>query len=137
MNQFSKDGTSRLQVEIHPTKPLVYEVYCDGGIPVRKRWRDDEMIGTFNLVLREPDPVKRILMHQRFDTSSQALTVTLTTTKPLTVYWGDGGVTSNVMGTQTLTHTYTANGRYYAIIAGVLEGITSFTTSGVVVWNKS
>ena len=136
LDQFTKDGTSRLQVEAHPTKPLVYEVYLDGGVAVRKRWRDDVMVGTFNLVLREPDPVKRVLMHQRFDSGSQTLTVTLNTTKPLTVYWGDGTQTNNVFGTQTLTHTYTANGRYYAIIAGVLEGISSFSTSGVVVWNK-
>ncbi|MFS0489887.1 LamG-like jellyroll fold domain-containing protein [Leadbetterella byssophila] len=136
LDQFTKDGTTRLQVDIHPTKPLLYEVYLEGGVAVRKRWRDDQMIGTFNLVVREPDPVKRVVMHQRFDSGSSTLTVTLNTTKPLTVYWGDGQVTNNVTGAQTLTHTYASNGRYYALIAGVLEGITAFTTNGVVVWSK-
>ena len=36
----------------------------------------------------------------------------------------------------TRTHSYNENGTYYAIIAGVIEGITNFNTNGVVVWDK-
>ncbi len=62
---FMKNGTTRLMISIHPTKPLVYEVYNADGISHDKRWHDDKMIGTFTLTLREPDPVKRVLRHQR------------------------------------------------------------------------
>jgi len=134
--QFDKDGTNRLMIELSPTKPLVFEVYNETGVVTRKRWRDDLMVGTFTLNLREPDPVKRVIMHQRFDGGTATLTITLTTTKMLTVYWGDGSQTDGVIGTVTLNHTYASNGRYYAIVAGVLDAITSFTTNGVVVWSK-
>ena len=54
------DGTARLMISIHPTKPLLYEVYAADGISHNKRWHDDKMIGTFSIKLREPDPVKRV-----------------------------------------------------------------------------
>ena len=54
-DRFRQDGTQRLMISIHPTKPLVYEVYCEDGVAPSKRWHDDKMIGTFSLKLKEPD----------------------------------------------------------------------------------
>jgi hypothetical protein len=133
---FQADGTQRLTVDIHPTKPLLYEVYNENGISIEKRWRNDMMIGTFSLKLTEPDPVKRIVRHQRISEATKTLTVTLTSYKTVLIYWGDGGK-DEIYGTNvTISHDYDQEGVFYAIIAGVIEDITDFQTNGIIVWNK-
>ena len=137
LDVFSKPGTRRLMVDIHPTKPLLYEVYNENGVAITKRWSDDQMVGKFTLKLKEPAPVKRIVRHQRISNDTKKLTITLTTAKAVTIFWGDGTKSADVYGTNvTTTHEYTGDGIYYAIIAGVIEEIESFTTNGIVVWNK-
>jgi len=136
MDVFCKDGTRRLSIDIHPTKPLVYEVYNNSGINISKRWRNEEMAGTFTLKLTEPDPVKRVVRHQRSSDSTKTLTITLTSNKVVTVYWGDG-TQDEIYGTNiSRSHQYTKDGVYYAIVAGVIEEITNFKTNGIIVWNK-
>jgi hypothetical protein len=133
---FQADGTQRLTVDIHPTKPLLYEVYNESGISVSKRWNDELMIGTFSLKLIEPDPVKRIVRHQRINEASKTLTITLTTDKTVLIYWGDGQK-SEIFGTNvSISHNYVQNGIFYAIVAGVIEDVTNFQTNGIIVWNK-
>lgn len=134
LDQFDADGTQRLEVDIHPTKPLIYDVYLPSGLSVTKRWNDTLMVGTFSLKLREPDPVKRIVRFQRTD-SATVLNVEFTSPKITVINWGDG-TTEEVSGTVNISHTYTANGIYYASIAGVIERITNFSTNGILVWNK-
>lgn len=137
LDVFSQDGTQRLMVDIHPTKPLLYEVYNESGIAIDKRWNDNLMVGTFSLKLKEPDPVKRIVRHQRISDDTKTLAITLTSEKAITIYWGDGTKSEDVYGTGvTVTHTYNNNGIYYAILCGVIEDITNFTTNGIIVWNK-
>lgn len=137
LDVFSKDGTQRLMVDIHPTKPLVYEVYNESGVSVTKRWNDDLMVGTFTIKLKEPNPVKRVVRHQRISTATKTLTITLTSDKAVTIFWGDGTKTEDVYGTnKTVSHEYTTEGIYYAIVAGVIEDISNFSTNGIIVWNK-
>lgn len=137
---FRKDGTQRLMIAIHPTKPLVYEVYCEDGVAPSKRWHDDKMIGTFALKLKEPDPVKRVVRHQRLGVSSSQLTIAFKSDKMVNIYWGDGSVDYDVYGDHTganvITHTYQDNGIYYAVLGGVIEEMEDFNTSGILVWNK-
>lgn len=134
---FSKDGTQRLTVDIHPTKPLVYEIYNESGLSITKRWNDDLMIGTFSLKLKEPNPVKRVVRHQRISTATKTLTITLTSDKAVTIFWGDGTKSEDIYGTNiTVSHEYTTEGIYYAVIAGVIEDIANFSTNGIIVWNK-
>lgn len=136
MDEFGRDGTQRLTILIDPEKPLIYEVYNENGVSVSKRWRDELMVGTFSLKLQDPDPVKRIL---KFTQTSAATThtITLTSAKSVTIYWGDGTKTEDVYGTDiSISHTYPAIGDYFAVIAGVIEDITDFSTNGTIVWNK-
>lgn len=134
---FSKDGTQRLMVDIHPTKPLLYEVYNESGVIVGKRWNDDLMVGTFTLKLKEPEPVKRVVRHQKRDEASKTLKITINTPKMVTIHWGDGTRSDNIHGENiTITHDYVDNGVYYAVVAGVIERIEEFTTNGIIVWNK-
>lgn len=132
--QFDEDGTQRLEVNIHPTKPLIYDVYLPSGVVISKRWNDDLMVGTFSLKLREPDPVKRIVRFQRTG-SATTLNINFTSPKIVVVNWGDG-TREEVSGTVTLSHVYTAPGIYYASLGGVIEKITAFSTNGILVWNK-
>ena len=137
LDMFQKDGTQRLMVDVHPTKPLLFEVYNEAGIEIKKRWRDDLMVGTFKLKLREPDPVKRVVRHQRISEATKTLSITVSSNKALTVFWGDGTKTENVYGENvTVKKDYLTEGIYYAIVAGVIEDITNFSTNGIIVWNK-
>ena len=134
------DGTQRLYIGIHPTKPLVYEVYCEDGVAPSKRWHDEMMIGTFTLKLKEPDPVKRVIRHQRRNAATSTVSVAFNSTKMVNIYWGDGTKTEDVYGDHTganaITHTYENDGIYFIIVAGVIEELTDFTTNGIIVWNK-
>lgn len=130
-------GLHRLTIDIHPTKPLIYEVYLPDGADVDKEWDDHKMVGTFTLKLREPEPVKRVLKHLRINDSTKRISVTFTTVKLVNIYWGDGTTTQDVSGNNiTVTHDYKENGEYFASITGVVEDITSFETNAIVVWNK-
>lgn len=137
--EFLHNGTARLMISIHPTKPLVYEVYNADGIAHEKKWHDDKMIGTFTLTLREPDPVKRVLRHQRSSAATSKVTVGFKSDKMVTIYWGDGTSDADLYGDHTganaITHTYASDGTYYPIVAGIIDKITDFTTNAIVVWD--
>ena len=136
LNLFSKSGTIRLMVETDASKPLVYEVYLEDAIDPDKIWRSAQMTGTFRLVLKEPSPVKRVIKFVAA-TGSRTASITITTSKIVTICWGDGNVTDDVSGTSNaVTHTYSSNGTYFIIVAGVIEEITALTTNGTVVWQK-
>lgn len=129
--QFQKKGTQRLKVNAYSIKPHVYEVYLSQGINLNKKWSDDTMIGTFELTLVEPEPVKRVLS---FGTGQ--VSITLTTAKIVNIHWGDGTHTYDVYGTNlTVTHTYQTAGPHEIIISGVIEDITAFTSTATILWN--
>lgn len=135
--QFDKVGTQRLVIDVHPVKPLVYEVYCKDAIEVTKEWNDELMVGTFKLKLVEPEPVKRMLKHIRVGESTKRCTITLSTRKYVNIYWGDGTVDYDVCGEKkTITHDFTTNGDFFSLITGCIDEITDFETNAIVVWNK-
>ena len=134
---FDKHGTQRLLIDVHPIKPLVYEVYCKDEISISKKWNDSLMVGTFKLKLIEPEPVKRVLKHIRVGDSTKTCTITLKTTKLVNIYWGDGSVDEDVSGDNiTISHNYEANGDFFVIITGCIDEISDFSTNAIVVWNK-
>jgi hypothetical protein len=134
---FDAKGTQRLVIDVHPTKPLIYEVYCNTEINVSKKWKEELMVGTFDLKLIEPEPVKRILKHIRVDKGTKTCTIAMTTEKMVNIYWGDGTVDYDISGTNiTPYHAYETNGEYFPVITGCIDEITDFTTNAIVVWNK-
>lgn len=134
---FDRPGTNRLVIDVHPIKPLIYEVYCKDEITVKKKWNDDLMVGTFNLKLIEPEPLKRILKHIRVSDATKTCTITLTTHKLVNIYWGDGLVDYDISGENlTVTHNYAQNGDYFPVVTGCIDEISAFTTNAIVVWNK-
>ena len=133
---FDKPGTNRLFVETD-TKPLIFEVYCRDEIGVSKEWSKTQMIGTFNIKLIEPEPVKRVLKHTRTGDANKTCSITLTTVKLLNIYWGDGKTDFDVSGQNiTVTHDYATNGEYYPVITGCIDEITAFSTNATMIWNK-
>ena len=134
---YSAPGTKRLLVQIDVNNPLVYEVYCEDGITIRKKWSDGTMVGTFQIKLTEPDPVKKVLKYTRLGVGAKTVTITLTSEKLLGIFWGDGTKTLDVSGTGVvITHDYAADGSYFIIIAGNIDEITNLTHNATVVWNK-
>ena len=134
---FDASGTRRLMVVVDVNKPLVYEVYLSDQIDPKKEWSDGKMVGTFNLELIEPAPIKRVVKHIREGEPTKTLSVTITSSKVVDIYWGDGSVTYDISGTSVVTtHNYASNGTFYAIVAGCVDEITSFSTTGTVLWSK-
>ena len=136
-DRLSTSGTHRLKIEIDPTRPLVYEVYAPSGVEVDKKWSDSDMVGKFQLVLREPEPVKRVLRHIRSSEATKTAHIELSCDKLLSVFWGDKTVTRNVYGTNvSLSHSYEEDGEYDIIITGNIDEITSFTSNTIQIWDK-
>ena len=141
MRIFDRPGTRRLTVDVHPTHPLVYEVYLDGETDIDKQWSNRDMAGTFTLKLREPEPVKRVIRQIVTSENTRTLRIQMRTMKSVTISWGDGTYNTDVQGQVDITHTYPANTEgiasreYLAVISGVIEEITGFSTTGMVLWN--
>ena len=135
---FDAPGNHRFKCVPHlKTKPLVYEVELHDGVSVEKTWghyNDELMVGTFQITLVEDEPVKRVLRHIG-TTANTVASITVTSTKYLNIYWGDGSHTYNVAGNQkTVEHTYEEPGEYDIIISGVIEDIEEFSTNAIIVW---
>lgn len=139
MQQFDKKGTQRLVINVHPVKPLIYEVYCKDAVAVSKVWNNQLMVGTFKLKLTEPEPVKRVLKHIRVSEATKTCTITLKSMKYVNVYWGDGSADFDVAGdslSHTISHVYESNGEFFPVITGCIDEITDFETNAIIVWNK-
>lgn len=134
--QFDKTGTNRLVIDVHPVKPLIYEVYCKDAIEVKKTWSEELMVGTFNLKLIEPEPVKRVLKHIRVGESTKTCNVRFTSRKYVNIYWGDGSVDYDLSGDVDIMHEYTENGDFFPLITGCIDEIENFDTNAIVVWEK-
>ena len=131
---FDSRCSHRLKVEYDQDyKPLVYQVDLSEASNVDKKWattNDEMMVGTFTLKLIENEPVKRVL---RFYGTN--VTMTLTSTLKLNIYWGDGSHTFDVDGSDTTVgHTYSRPGVYDIIITGVIEEIEGFDTNASIIW---
>ena len=139
-NLFDKPGNQRLKVEFDGTaKTLLYEVFNKDESDPDKKWgtyNDDLMVGKFKIKLIEDEPVKRILRHIG-STANTTSTITVTSTKMLNIYWGDGSHTYNISGAnKVVEHTYVMAGEYDIIITGVIEDIEKFETNDIIVWNR-
>lgn len=137
---FQKAGLRRLMVQVDDAvatrKPLVYQVYMESEIEITKEWKPTKMLGTFTLKLKEPEPVKRVYSFTAA-TGNMTVTMSVTTTEPVNIYWGDGTTQQNVdTASGSQSRTYASAGTYYIIISGVIENITSVTTTATLVWSR-
>ncbi|SJL29019.1 LamG-like jellyroll fold domain-containing protein [Porphyromonas gingivalis] len=133
---FDKKGLRRLTIDVHPTKPLIYNVYCRDEIVVAKEWSDRQMVGTFKLKLIEPQPVKKILKHIYSSSDTQDCRILFSTDKLINIDWGDGVISEDVSGQMGVSHGYAKKGEYYIVITGCIEEIKKFETNAIVVWDR-
>lgn len=139
-SQFDMAGNHRFKVEYDgKAKPLVYEVELLDEADPDKTWGQydgDIMVGTFKLKLIEDEPVKKVLRHIGTTANSKS-TITVTSSKLLNIYWGDGTHTYDVSGTDKIVeHTYEQPGEYDIIVTGVIEDIENFETNAIVIWDS-
>lgn len=134
-NELSKPGVHRLMVDTGEVKPLVYDVYRQGAVSVKKVWKGGVNIGQFNLTLIEPDPIKKVYKHIAA-TGAMQVSFTLTSEKLVTIKWGDGTITTARGVDVLLSHDYANAGTYYPVISGVIDEISAITTNATLVWNS-
>ncbi len=133
--ELAKAGTQRLMIDTGEGKMLVYEVYQSGKVEINNRWASGTNVWEFTLKLIEPEPVKRVLKFVVSDPLAEQPSITLTSEKLITIFWGDG-TKETASGMVTRTHTYSDAGTYHLVLAGVIEEITGFSTNCEVVWNN-
>ena len=161
MQEFQfKSGTLRLScVYSSAAQPLVWDIYIDEKSSLDKTWNKELMVGTFEIHLIEPSPVKKVLRHISQEANSYA-TFRITTNGKVSVSWGDlnaseaaakdceistDGVnwstptrsnpSANISGTNLyVRHKYVMPGEYDIVIHGVMEKAT-LTTDEIVVYD--
>lgn len=128
-----------LRIELKGTQEpiiLIYYVYDSEGVNVQQDWDTQRAIGTFNLKLIEPEPTKRILEFKA-RANARTLTISATSSKYITIYWGDGSEPEHIIGTQSAQHTYDNHATYYPTITGDIDNITAFTANNTrTLWSK-
>ena len=129
---FDAPGTQQLIISANSAKPLVYQVYLKESINLKKKWSDGLMVGTFELKLREPEPIKRVL---KFSGVGGTMSLSFTSAKLMTIYWGDGSSTKNQYGNVSLNHGF-PGGEFYIVMAGIIEDMTNFSTNATIIWGK-
>lgn len=162
MEEFQfKSGTQRLTcIYSSAARPLVYDIYLDDSVGIDKTWNSVLMVGTFELHLVEPSPVKKVLRHISQDADSYAV-FRLTTSLKVQVTWGDHNATESVAkACETSTdgvnwttpdrsnpsvnlsgnglwvrHKYPMPGEYDIVIHGVIERVTNFQTDEIIVYD--
>lgn len=134
---FDKPGMRRLSVSVDGSEPLLFEVYSDDTINIKKKWSDSTMVGKLQLKLKEPEPVKKVIKFERTSDATKRISVSFTSSKLLNLYWGDTSHSFDQDGRSgPIIHDYLSNGVYYLVITGDIDAITSLTTNGTVIWSK-
>lgn len=133
-----KSGLRQLIIDPGKTFPMVYMVYVTDTFNMVKKWSDQHMVGTFELKLREPSPIKRVLRFQ----GNGTVTISFSSEQFMVdIYWGDGTVTEGAYGlNQTISHNYTSNkgmvdGYHYIVVSGVLEEMASFSSNAQLIYS--
>lgn len=116
--QFSKPGTQRLHITPFETETLPYEVYLQDDIKLDKKFRQGRMVGTFDLVLIEPNPIKRVLK-----TTLDTFKLSYEIDSDTEIFFGDGTKQTG-RGNVNLT-------KDYSVPSYENSGISLVATSGI------
>lgn len=128
-------GLKQLIVIYDNSKPLAYMVYFPDGLDIKRstRWHAARQTGVFQLKLREPEPVKRVLRFSAL-TGNMQVSLAFTSIKQVTVYWGDKRSDVTHTSTPGLTHTYQVAGTYYIVMTGLMEDVNNVVTNAATIW---
>lgn len=105
-----------------------YLVYLDQSSPMTRlsKFNGNPSIGRLTLYFKEPYPINR-----QWVTSSTSVSFTISCSKTLTIYWGDGSTDTIVGTSQTKNKDYGSGGTRYIVIYGSIETITSLSGTNV------
>ena len=133
---FARSGLHRLEVALSPTTSLFFDVILDGAISFSKKWRDANFVAEFDIVLKEPEPMKKVLKFTSSDLNRTAR-INITTAKSVSINWGDGNVSPDLYGTDAeIVYNYQKNGEFVIIIHGDIDELTVNETNTETIWNK-
>lgn len=133
---FARSGFHRLEVVLSSATKLYYDVVLDGPISFSKKWRDSNFVAEFDIVLKEPEPMKKVL---KFQSTELAMTahINISTSKSISVMWGDGNVSPDLYGNNVdIIYNYQQHGEFVIIIHGDIDELTINDTNTELIWNK-
>ena len=120
-------GLFQLRVDLGGGSPLAYMVYWSGKCDITAHYDGAKRVGTFDLQLVEPEPVKRVWLIESTAVNQQ-IEIELTeglSGKHYSIYWGDGAVTRDITSGNAPTHTYTSAGTYYILLTNADSALTT------------
>ena len=128
-------GLKQLAVLYDANKPLVYMVYFPHGIEIKRatKWIAARQTGIFQLKLREPEPVKKVLRFAAA-TGNMQVNLSFTSARQVTVHWGNKKSTATNTPVSSLNNTYQVAGTYYIVMTGVIEDVSNLTTNATPIW---
>lgn len=140
MSEFDKEGLARLVVDFG--KVLVYDVYLSDSVELNKTIRNGEIIGSFTLKIKDPNPVKKT-----FVLKGNALNMAFTS--PDWIVLNIDGVEENLKGIVNINKTIpnrvlsgqkyagaNAETTHYITLSGNIDQITGLTTNSEEVWKQ-
>ena len=123
-------GLFQLLLSIEGTEPIPYMVYWDGKADVTPKYNGSKQIGTFELTLVEPEPVKRVWKVVTTAAEEQvAISLTSGLSKYYSIYWGDGEMDVDLTIGEGMNHEYAAAGTYYIVLTGDVARLVTTTSS--------
>lgn len=133
LKAFDTHGLVRLHVDFvnsnnqiqTGTKGLFFLVYLADSDIKNVVWRSGSQTIIFDIILKEPSPVKRVLMMDATDVGR--VTILFDSTSEFDIHWGDGSVTYDCLGDSSASHDYATTGKHYIIITGVIPDIASMS----------
>ncbi len=147
---FDKRGTNRLTIKFNHLQELgdnnipalCYEVYLEDTIKIKKKWDENQMLGTFTLKFIEPESIK---MMYRFKATldNNEVFLNVTSKKLFNIYWGDGSVdydvdfsSSSYRGTIKHAYNVAQNSEFNVLIYGDIDSITSINSNAELIFRK-
>jgi hypothetical protein len=125
LSQFLKPGLQSLKMAGIPGLFLVY--LADEVTPeLLTNLNANPMAAKLSLSLQNPEPVTKQFYTIKNAPGSSSLAIT--TTKPVTIAWGDGSF-DYVIGTAEKVHNYQSAGTFCIVVYGGVDGITSLAAT--------
>lgn len=123
-------GLFQLLLSIEGTEPIPYMVYWDGKADVTPKYNGSKQIGTFELTLVEPEPVKRVWKVVTTAAEVQAeIILSSGPSKYYNIYWGDGDADPGTTIGEGVSHEYASAGTYYIVLTGDVASLVTTTSA--------
>lgn len=133
LKEFDKEGTQRLIVEFGGI--LAYDVYLSDSVELVKKFKNGKMYGLFTLKVREPRPVKKVLL---LEGANAVLNLTMSFSDKQVIDINVDGIehsnwNQQVINIQNYNMPENESNRNIIIVSGNLEELISFETNAEII----